>query len=111
MGLSALEKWYAGQCNGDWEHGHGVRIKTLDNPGWRVHISLRDTKRQDATLAVIKLTRRQDDWISYWVEKQEFQFACGPKNLSEAIDIFVRGLTRTDKICFQAFLRVSVPPW
>jgi hypothetical protein len=25
----------------------------------------------------------------YGVEKQEFQVACGPENLSEAIDIFV----------------------
>ena len=37
MSLSALENWYAGQCNGVWEHGCGVRIDTLDNPGWRPH--------------------------------------------------------------------------
>jgi Immunity protein 53 len=90
MRLSALENWYASQCDGKWEHGPGVRIETLDNPGWRAHIPLRETKKQDTTLAIVKLTRSQDDWISYWVEKQEFQFACGPKNLSEAIDIFVR---------------------
>jgi hypothetical protein len=90
VSLSALENWYANQCNGMWEHEYGVRIDTLDNPGWRVHVSLRETKKQDATLAVLKLARSQDDWISYWTEKQEFQFACGPKNLSEAIDIFVR---------------------
>jgi hypothetical protein len=90
MSLSALEKWYAGQCNGVWEHGPGVRINTLDNPGWRVHIPLRETKKQDATLARVALNRSQDDWISCWVEKQEFQFACGPKNLSEGIDIFLR---------------------
>jgi hypothetical protein len=89
MSLSALENWYAGQCNGEWEHGPGIRINTLDNPGWRVHIPLRETKKQDTVLAMVKLTRTQDDWIIYWVEKREFQFACGPKNLSEAIDIFV----------------------
>jgi hypothetical protein len=89
MSLSALEKWYAEQCNGEWEHAWGVRIDTLDNPGWRVHIQLRETKKQDATLARAKLTRSDDDWILYWVEKSEFQIACGPKNLSEAIDIFV----------------------
>jgi hypothetical protein len=89
MSLLALENWYAGQCNGEWEHGYGVRIDTLDNPGWRVHIGLHGTKKQDAALAKAALTRSQDDWISYWVEKEEFQVACGPKNLSEAIDIFV----------------------
>ena len=89
MTLSALEKWYAAQCNGEWEHAYGVRIDTLDNPGWHVHISLQGTKKHDAVQSRVKLTRAQDDWISYWVEKQEFQFACGPKNLTEAIDIFV----------------------
>jgi hypothetical protein len=69
-----------------------VQIDTLDNPGWRVHISLRETKRQEATLAMVQFTRSHDDWVSYWVEKQEFEFACEPKNLSEAIGIFVRWL-------------------
>jgi len=89
MSISALQKWYAAQCNGEWEHGYGVRIDTLDNPGWLVKIELHGTKKQDTALARVALTRSQDDWISYSVEKEEFQVACGPKNLSEAIDIFV----------------------
>jgi hypothetical protein len=89
MSLSALEKWYAGLCNGEWEHGYGVRIDTLDNPGWRVHIGLHGAKRQDAALAKAALTRSQGDWISYRVVQEEFQVARGPKNLSETIDIFV----------------------
>jgi len=89
MSLSALEQWYASQCNGEWEHGYGVQIDTLDNPGWNMRIGLHGTKRQGAALARVALNRSQDDWISYWVEKEEFQVACGPKNLSEAIDIFV----------------------
>jgi hypothetical protein len=31
-----LEQWYFRQCNGDWEHTHGIIIETLDNPGWAV---------------------------------------------------------------------------
>ncbi len=34
--LSRLQRWYSAQCDGDWEHGLGVRIETLDNPGWMV---------------------------------------------------------------------------
>jgi Immunity protein 53 len=68
---------------------YGVRIETLDNPGWRIRIGLHDTKKQDASLAKIKITRSQNDWILYSVEEETFQVACGPKNLSEAIDIFV----------------------
>jgi hypothetical protein len=89
MSLSELERWYTSHCNGIWEHGSGVRIDSLDNPGWRAHISLRDTKKQDAMLHKVKIERAQEDWIHYWVENQEFQIACGPANLSEAINIFV----------------------
>ena len=89
MSLSTLERWYASQCNGEWEHGYGVRIDTLDNPGWHVHIGLHGTKKQDASLAKVSINRSQNDWMIYGFEKQEFQVACGPENLSEAIDIFV----------------------
>jgi Immunity protein 53 len=44
--LQALQDWYARQCDGDWEHDHGVTIESLDNPGWLVMISLGGTKLQ-----------------------------------------------------------------
>ena len=37
--LEALQHWYESQCDGDWEHEFGVKIGTLDNPGWMVDIS------------------------------------------------------------------------
>ncbi|HYX67946.1 MAG TPA: immunity 53 family protein [Terriglobales bacterium] len=90
MSLSALERWYSSQCNGEWERSYGVKVNTLDNPGWRVEIDLRDTKKQDAALQTVKIERTDDDWIHYWVEKRRFHIACGPGNLSEAIDLFVQ---------------------
>jgi hypothetical protein len=89
MAPSALEEWYSRQCNGEWEHGFGVSISTIDNPGWRASIDLRDTKKQASILDRVKLDRSEGDWIHYWVEKGKFELACGPLNLSEAIDIFV----------------------
>lgn len=41
--LERLERWYAAQCNGDWEHTYGITIETLDNPGWTFKVELRDT--------------------------------------------------------------------
>jgi len=38
--LSELQKWYFAQCDGDWEHSYGVRIDTVDNPGWTLEIDL-----------------------------------------------------------------------
>jgi Immunity protein 53 len=88
MSISTLEEWYSRQCNGEWEHGPGVRISTIDNPGWSVDIPLRGTRKETTTLERIKIDRGHDNWIHYWVEKQNFQIRCGPLNLSEAIEIF-----------------------
>jgi len=90
LSLSTLEKWYSQQCNGDWEHGFGVDISTIDNPGWSVAIGLHDTPKQETTLARVRIDRRHDDWIHYWADEQKFQIRCGPLNLSEAIEIFAR---------------------
>ncbi len=90
LSLSKLEQWYASQCNGDWEHAFGVRIDTLDNPAWSVAIDLRDTRKQFCVLERQKLGRAENDWIQYWVEKEQFPVTCGPLNLSEATEIFVR---------------------
>ncbi len=42
-----LLKWYCKHCNGDWEHGTGIHIDTLDNPGWSIKINLEDTELED----------------------------------------------------------------
>ena len=88
MNLSSLEQWYLARCNGEWEHSYGVKIDTLDNPGWTVRINLHDTKKQNAILERVRIDRSENDWLQYWVEKQDFRIACGPTNLTEAIDIF-----------------------
>jgi hypothetical protein len=87
-GISLLEKWYVDRCNGDWEHHWGVKIGTLDNPGWMLDIDLNRTKAENRELEHTKIERTENDWIIYWVEKKEFKARMGPTNLSEAIKIF-----------------------
>lgn len=41
--LPRLERWYAARCDGAWEHDWGIKIETLDNPGWLVRIDLTGT--------------------------------------------------------------------
>ena len=41
--LQWIEQWYAAQCDGDWEHQLGVKIETLDNPGWLLTVDLLGT--------------------------------------------------------------------
>ncbi|MGP3934424.1 Imm53 family immunity protein [Nonomuraea sp. KM88] len=51
--LVFLQSWYASCSNDGWEHGYGITIDTLDNPGWRLKIDLVDTP-----LAGVSLDRR-----------------------------------------------------
>jgi hypothetical protein len=87
--FSALEKWYAAQCNGDWEHQRGVTIETIDNPGWRIKIELQETAAAGRLLERVKVDRSENDWIHCWVKNDLFEAACGPLNLSETLQIFV----------------------
>jgi hypothetical protein len=55
--LEWLERWYQEQCDGEWEHAHGVTIETLDNPGWLVQVDLQgkgpEAMPADRVLAVL----------------------------------------------------------
>ncbi|OZM58717.1 rhodanese-related sulfurtransferase [Lottiidibacillus patelloidae] len=92
--LNWIQKWYVKQCNGDWEHSNGVRIDTIDNPGWKVQISVEDTDINENPFESIDIERTEDDWIyckiEYEPELDGFQFVGygGPENLEEILTVF-----------------------
>jgi len=86
--ISLLQEWYSARCNGDWEHQWGVKIDTLDNPGWLLEIDLIETKAEQHALKRNRIERSDVDWIEYWAEDKKFKAAMGPRNLAEAIQIF-----------------------
>ncbi|MFZ1852083.1 MAG: immunity 53 family protein [Nitrosomonas sp.] len=83
-----LQKWYKSQCNGDWEHSFGIKIETLDNPGWIVTIDLSDTEWESITLDR-KISERSDqDWVQYEIANNQFIGCGGSNNLIEIINLF-----------------------
>lgn len=90
--LKWIEEWYLKQCDGDWEHQYGVRINTLDNPGWSVTINLQGTNLEGKSMERVEIERNDADWLSCWIEsnqyKYEFHAAGGSKNLEEILNIF-----------------------
>lgn len=54
---------YKSNCDGDWEQNYGVKIDTLDNPGWFVNIDLTDTK-EEGKLISVKVENSNNDWYS-----------------------------------------------
>ena len=61
--MQRLQAWYASMCDGDREHEGGVRIETIDNPGWSVRIDVRDTDLEIDEFVAVRVDRSDEDWI------------------------------------------------
>ncbi len=94
-----LSQWYLSQCDNDWEHSHGVKIDTLDNPGWSLKIDLTDTPMQGRPFEREEhgeISGDLDEWRQtgcWWVARvngNTFDVACGPLDLSAAVGVFRR---------------------
>jgi Immunity protein 53 len=93
--LQELQDWYRSQCDDEWEHSFGVKIDTLDNPGWAVTIDLRETHLQDKSFpprsygAIADNLAESEDWIDCKVEEKKFKGAGGPGKLEEILATFL----------------------
>ena len=87
--LYLLQRWYLSQCDNEWEHGYGVSIDTLDNPGWKLRVDLSGTDLADRVSDWSKIDRSEHDWVHWRVQSSTFEAACGPTNLNEAILTFL----------------------
>jgi Immunity protein 53 len=85
-----LQAWYLSQCNDEWEHTYGIRLETLDNPGWSLDIDLEETSLLEKEFESIAF---DDDtsgsWIFCKVENGQFRGRCGPTQLEEMLRRFL----------------------
>ncbi|HEX4496529.1 MAG TPA: immunity 53 family protein [Thermoanaerobaculia bacterium] len=79
--LDRFQKWFASQCDGDWEHGTGIRIETLDNPGWSICINIEGTSLEGRKMPLFAIERSEEDWLHASSAGAEFRIRCGSKNL------------------------------
>jgi hypothetical protein len=76
--LARLQSWYARQCDAEWEHGCGISICTVDNPGWSVRIAVVGTSAEGVPIPTYRSAdydendadwvecRLSDDGTEYW---------------------------------------------
>jgi len=88
--LGRLQRWFADACNGTWEHELGIRIETLDNPGWSVKLDLSGTALDGKNFDEVEVNRSETDWIKCRVKNGRFEGAGGAQNLDEILGEFVR---------------------
>ena len=87
--LKWLEKWYKSNCNSNWEHVYGVKIETLDNPGWFVKINLADTSLEGKVFKEISFDNGDDDWITCRVSENVYEGFGGSFNLEKILKVFM----------------------
>ena len=89
--LQRIQHWYLMQCDDEWEHGYGIDLKTLDNPGWQLEIDLTGTDLERVRFKPIVEgdSERDTDWIHCEVKQGKFKGACGASNLTELLGIFL----------------------
>ena len=87
--LDSLQSWYAGHCDGQREHQFGVKIETLDNPGWIVEIDLSGTSLANKSFSQRQEERSPTNWIRCSSKNGVFTGAGGERNLSEIIELFL----------------------
>ena len=83
-----LQKFFIESCNGDWEHMDGIKIESLDNPGWSIAIQLPAALQNSVEFIPVELHRSEDDWVVCRMKTDRFEGFGGPKNLAEILDIF-----------------------
>jgi hypothetical protein len=87
--LERLQAWVSRQCDGDWEHGAGFRLETLDNPGWMLTVDLSATKY--GSIGPLRMTeqRSEIDWIQLELTNETFVACGGIANLTEIVERFL----------------------
>jgi len=83
-----LQTWFAAQCDGDWEHQHGVSIETLDNPGWVLRVNVECTHLEERVFDEYFVDRSESDWIRAIRLGETLVISGGPNNLSEIVTLF-----------------------
>lgn len=91
-----LQKWYEEQCDGDWEHGYGVRIETIDNPGWSVRVDLNGIKLNMLDFEYKLFEKSENDWVGFSLERGTFHGIGDSSKLNTIISVF-RELTLEEK--------------
>ncbi len=83
-----LSSWYHKQCDGDWEHGNGIKIGAIDNPGWFLKVNLSGTELLEKRFQTVEITRSENDWTYCTIKDSTFEGFGGVFNLPELLQIF-----------------------
>lgn len=83
-----LQEWFAQHCDGDWEHDLGIRIDTLDNPGWSLKVRIEDTELHGIQTDWTAREESEHEWLSWRSTGLVFEAYGGPRDLGRLVAAF-----------------------
>ncbi len=83
-----LQQWFAAQINGDREHSYGIRIETLDNPGWNIEIDLGETEFEQINLPFQLFEKSENDWFCREIKNSVFKASGDISKLDFLLGLF-----------------------
>ena len=86
--LNWINEWYISQCNGEWEEYYGIKIETLDNPGWIVQIDILETNLEDVEFRTYHFDNGENDWLKCEIKDGKFIGMGDVTKISCIIEIF-----------------------
>ena len=86
-----LIDWYSRQCNGEYEHQHGFKIGSIDNPGVYLRVDLNGTSLQESKFSTIEYKYDSEtEWIACQKTADNFfDGCCAPAMSERLIEIFL----------------------
>src|SRR5688572_18727386 len=87
--LEEIQNWYESQCDEDWEHQFGVRIDTLDNPGWSLEIDVAETSLAHRQFLRVEIRTSEREWLVCEVSEGKFRSFGGPHMLGRMLRAFL----------------------
>jgi immunity protein 53 of polymorphic toxin system len=82
--LQRLETWCTQQATEGWDRAGAVRIETLGDPGWRVHVDLRGTELERRAYEEVRKLCPGETWLHCRVRNGCFE-GCGGSEMLDTI--------------------------
>ncbi|MFA7435684.1 MAG: Imm53 family immunity protein [Bacilli bacterium] len=83
-----MNKWFKIHCDGDWKHDDGVKLETMDNPGWILRVFIWNTNLENIEFKTIDKEVDELNFINCEIKEDFFIGYCGVDNLEEMLSIF-----------------------
>jgi immunity protein 53 of polymorphic toxin system len=86
--ISWLESWLEAHADYRMHEHYGIRIESLDNPGWTVSIDLELTVLESKFFEEMERHVSDRDWVRCWVRDNKFRGVGDTGKLNVILETF-----------------------